>query len=72
MEKIRLNHSLIYNDFTQAAQRIYSASLPLQTGNSNASILLPVKRGVLICFLSLHHPHNHLKNISIIYLPLFN
>jgi hypothetical protein len=22
--------------------------------------------------LSLHHPHNHLKNISIIYLPLFN
>jgi hypothetical protein len=29
MEKIRLNHSLIYNDLPQEAQRICSASLPL-------------------------------------------
>jgi len=29
MEKNRLIHSVIYSDLTQAAQRIYNASLPL-------------------------------------------
>jgi len=40
------------------------ASVPLHMGESNASILCPVKGGLLL-FLSLHHPNNHLQNISV-------
>jgi hypothetical protein len=71
MGMIRVNHSLIYSDLRQRAQRIHSVSLPLSAGGSDVSILRPSKRRLLIS-LSLHHPHNRLENISIFYLPLFN
>jgi hypothetical protein len=33
---------------------------------------IPLKTAFFIFFVSLHHPHNRLENISVLYLPLFN
>ena len=41
--KVILNQFLIYHELRQRAQRIYSASHPLQPGDPGASILRPVK-----------------------------
>jgi len=63
--KIRLTQYLINNDLRLRAQRIiYSASIPSQTGDSDASILRPLKNRFFI-LLSLHHPNNPLENTSI-------
>jgi len=46
MGKVILKQFLIYNDLRQTAQRIYSASRPLQVGDPDASIPGYVKAGV--------------------------
>jgi len=45
MGKILWNQSVIYNDFRQSAQRIYSASITSCTGDSDVSDLSPAKVG---------------------------
>jgi hypothetical protein len=40
---IRLNQSLINNDLKQRAQGMYNATLSMQTGDSDASFLRPIK-----------------------------
>jgi len=47
MGKVILNQFLIYNDLRQTAQRIYSASRPLQVGDPDVSIVGHIKVGVL-------------------------
>jgi hypothetical protein len=71
MRTIRFKQSLKYNDRRKKVERIYSAALLLETGDSDASILCLINCR-LIFFLSLHHPNNRLENIYTFYLPLFN
>jgi hypothetical protein len=61
--KIRLTQYLIQNGLRLRTQKIiYSASLPSQTGDSDISILRPLKQQVFYFILSLHHPNNPLEN----------
>ena len=63
--KIHLTQYLINNYLRLRAQRIiYSASIPSQTGDSDATILRPLKQQFFI-LLSSHHPNNPLENTSI-------
>jgi hypothetical protein len=56
-----LNQSIICNDLGQRGQCIYGATVPMQTCDSYASLLRPIKCRFFICFLSLHHPNKRLK-----------
>jgi hypothetical protein len=70
MGKIYLNQSFMYCDPGQRTQRIYSSSLALWKGDSDASILRPVRCWFFIFSVFVqYHTNDSLEKVSVFNYP---